>query len=190
MSLEQISMDALNWCANNPLYVLVGSALAATGAVATGIHLYRKNHGNQNRVLSASELALKREQEEDEEEYKPRSVRGAFFRRTENNSSEIEGIISEYHILADDCGFSGIIQDNSGKAPFILLQENIDTMQGAGLVPIILKHSMESKQKIKVSVACVIDELELGDSEKTELVNPILNVQQIEYEMDGEKYIL
>lgn len=68
--------------------------------------------------------------------------------RTDDEYS-IEGIIKESYLNIE--GYSGMIQDRTGKIPFFFDDEEISESEEDGLVPIILNHSKENQQPIRMN---------------------------------------
>lgn len=107
--------------------------------------------------------------DEYEEGYTLRSISKALL--VEN--SRINGVIKEFYRVTH--GYSGIVLDESGQAPFYFDDDNIETYGDDGLVPILLKHSGDNNSPVTMDVYTVEDA-------------GILMVEHLLYNMNGKPY--
>lgn len=117
------------------------------GYVVGRIHDSTKSKEDYNSAIQVQEVqqksAILGEQDTD---YKPSSIADAV---RSCDDSQIQGHITEFHTSLT--GYSGIIVDSSGKVLFYMDEGHIDSYEEEGLVPILFKHSKETRTPIKMN---------------------------------------
>lgn len=89
------------------------------------------------------------------------------------DNSRVNGIVQECH--SHNGSYSGIIFDSSGSVPFCFSEEDINSFEEEGLIPLLLKNSQETNRTIEFAVH-KHDELHL------------LIVEGLRYQMDDVVY--
>ncbi len=105
--------------------------------------------------------------------YKPCSVKNALMLDHRIDAFYlIKGVVTELHQVGE--GYSGVVEDESGKANFFVFPDESNSMQG------VLNDSLDKKRQLEARVQCVRD----GQEEK----NLFLIINSVAHHLDGDIY--